>query len=122
MLEGHLAMRGSAYTGEGWRALHCSARTELSSEMRAEDLWPMVRDGLRGLVCSLPARIRAEAETRGLVSQVMWAVGPTLGGFHARRRPCVDEPTWTDVQAVQQQFDGLVISEIDKARGELAIL
>ena len=122
MLEGHLAMRGSSYRGDGWRALHCSAKTEMSSEMEAEDLWPMIRDGLRGLVSSLPARVREEAEGMGVVQRVMHEIGPTLGGFNARRRPCVDEPTVSDVQAIQRRFDGQVISEIDKARGELAVL
>jgi hypothetical protein len=122
MLEGHLAMRGSHFRGEGWRALHCSARTEMSSDLAAEELRPMIQDGLRGLVRSLPARVRAEAEARGLVQRVMRVVGPSLGGFNARRRPCVDEPTDRDVQAVRRRFDGLVVTEIDKARGELAVL
>jgi hypothetical protein len=52
----------------------------------------------------------------------MHHTAPYLRGFNARRRVQVDEPTASDVRAVKARFDGQVITEIDKARGELAIL
>ena len=121
-LEGHLALRGSQYKGPGWRALHCSAKTVLSSEFGVDELRELVRDGLVGLVRSMPARIRDEAEELGAVERAMERVTPTLGQYNARGRHYVDEPTMADVQVLRATFGGQVISEIDKARGELAIL
>ena len=115
-------MRGSAYKGEGWRALHCSAKTEIASDMQKDELCALVREGLRGLVRSLPARIRGEAEAQGCVERAMGKVQGDLGGFSARRRVCAGEPTMRDVKAVKARFEDQVISEIDKESGELAVL
>ena len=122
LLQGHLAMRGRAYTGDGWRALRCSAKTSIATDMDPDQLYELVSAGLRGLVASLPASVRGEAEHLDVVRVTMQRLGPSLGGFNARRAPCVDEPTRRDVQAVKTHFEGQVITEIDKARGELAVL
>lgn len=102
--------------------MHCSNKTQIASDMEADELYELVRTGLRGLVQSLPAQLRAEAEELDCVACVMRNMGPNLGGFSARRRPCAGEPTRRDVRAIKAQFEGQVITEIDKARGELAVL
>ena len=81
-----------------------------------------MRQGLRSLVSSLPAAVRLEAEAAEVVNDAMWHVDEDIRGKQARPRASAHEPTSEDVAAVQQRFKGMVISEIDKERGELAIL
>ena len=39
--------------------MHCSNKTQIASDMEADELYELVRTGLRGLVQSLPAQLRA---------------------------------------------------------------
>jgi hypothetical protein len=122
VIDGHLAMRGSAYTGPGWRALHCSAKTELGSSLSAEGIVAHVRQALGSLVRSLPASVQQEAEETDAVSDAMWRVRSEIGGQRARPRLCEAEPRGEDMLTLKSRFAGMVISEIDKERGELAVL
>lgn len=118
-----MAIRGRDYKGEGERALHCSAKTVIaSSAADASALRCDVRRGVRGVVHGLPARLRAEV-TEEMVNEAVRAGelqdGDREGGVS---KPVHGEPTRADVQALRTKFEGFVISEIDKERGELAVL
>ena len=115
-------MRGSAYTGPGWRALHCSHKTVLGGSLDSDELYELVRAGLHDLVRGLPARVRDEAVDLGAVACAMRKVAPSLVGFSARRVPYPDEPSLSDVRELRAHFDGQIFSQIDKENGELAVL
>ena len=118
-----MAIRGRDYSGPGERAMHCSAKTVLARDaVDPEELRRDVRASVRGLVTSLPARLRSEV-TDEMVQDALGvgelAEGDREGG---RSQPMLGEPTQADVRALRKRFEGMVFSEIDKERGELAVL
>ena len=123
MLDGHLAMRGRDYTGPGARALQCSEKTPIArDELDETELRCDLRRTVRGLVSSLPARLRDEVDD-GIVAQAVRA-GERKPGDRAVGRSVrsAQDPTRDDVRVLRQRFEGLIISCIDKERGELAVL
>ena len=122
-LEGHLAMRGRDYKGPGARAMRCSAKTVVASDAAASDeLRRDVRRCVKGLVASLPAQLRHEVTEDMINSAVRTGnlqPGDRKGGGS---RPVPGEPTHADIAALRTEFEGMVVSEIDKERGELAVL
>ena len=122
MLDGHLAMRGGDYVGPGERALHCSHKTPMTSAQTSGDLERDVRRALSGLVASLPARLRDEV-TPEMVREGARAGSLGPGDRRAGRvSASANDPTMQDIAELKRAFEGLIISEIDKARGELAVL
>ena len=116
-------MRGRDYKGPGERAMWCSAKTVVAgSAVGDEELRCDVRRSVKGLIASLPARLRREV-TEEMVHSAVRAGAPRPGDRKGgRSRPVPGEPTQADVRALRERFEGMVISEIDKARGELAVL
>ena len=110
------------YKGPGWQALHCSHKTVVAGELGETELYELVKEGLRGLERSLPARTRDESAEQRVVSAAMRLVAPGLVGFNARRVPYPDEPGLAEIRVLRERFRDQIISEIDKERGELAVL
>ena len=115
-------MRGSAYKGPGWQALHCSHKTVVAGELGEDELYELVRDGLRGLERGLPARIRDESKEQCVVSAAMRIIAPTLVGYNARRVQYPGEPGLADIRVLRERFQNQIISEIDKEQGEISVL
>ena len=118
-----MAIRGRDYSGPGEAAMKCSAKTVMARNVvDHEELRRDVRAGVRGLVTSLPARLRSEV-TDEMVQEALdageLAEGDREGG---RSVPMPGEPNQADVRALKERFEGMVFTEIDKERGELAIL
>ena len=122
-IDGHLAMRGRDYTGPGARALQCSEKTPIArDELDETELRCDLRRAVCGLVSSLPARLRAEVDD-GMIASAVRA-GARKPGDRAAGRSVrsAQDPTRDDVRVLRDRFEGLVISSIDKERGELAVL
>ena len=108
--------------GPGARALQCSHKTPVASAQANDELQRDVRRALQGLVASLPAQLRKEV-TPEMIREGARAGSLREGDRRAgRAKTHTSDPTLSDVAELKAAFDGLVISEIDKARGELAIL
>ena len=121
-LEGHLAMRGRDYKGPGQRAMQCAHKTPIASAQSSDDVQRDVRRAMYGLVASLPAQLRNEV-TPEMIQEGTRAGSLQPGDRQTGRATTSHlDPTMADVAALREAFEGLIVSEIDKARGELAVL
>ena len=122
VIDGHLAMRGRDYKGPGWRALHCSGATVMGSSLNAREVREHVWKGLSALVRSMPAAVQVDVSATDALQRAVQEVEDEICGCAPRARLCPGEPRAEDVRALQVRFQECVISEIDKERGELAVL
>lgn len=123
IIDGHLAMRGRSYKGPGARALWCSEKTPIAAGTRPVDVRHQVWTAVRGLVRSMPARIRDEV-TDAVINEAVCAAlaAQTCQPETTATQANGKEPTRADVLAVKERFEHQVISLIDKERGELCVM
>ena len=116
-------MQGRRYDGPGHRVLGCSAKTALAVGHSRQDISTAVWKGVRAMINSLPATTREEVTGESVTAAVqagMRDVQPAAGNSGAGDQRT--EPTMADVRALRKHFPDMVISLIDKGRGELAVL
>ena len=103
--------------------MHCSHKTPIARASESdEDVRRAVWGAMQGLVASLPARMKREV-TDEMMENSVRAGRLRDGDRQAGRATHVrGAPTHADVAAVKNAFRGLIVSEIDKERGELAAL
>ena len=113
-------MRAKLYEGPGQEVFKMSARSTVATSTTRGEGYRMLKEAVKGCVGSMPHGLGQHIESAHVYAVMQSAVVTDLmAELETESTGAVDEAT---LKAAQQQLDGLVLSEIDKARGELCIM
>ena len=117
---GHLCVRAALYEGPGQQVFKMSSRSTVATSTTRAEGYNILKDALRACVRSMPYGLGENICNSDVYDVMNCAEIKTLmSQLETESAGAIDDHT---VREVQRHLDGLVISEIDKARGELCIM